>query len=76
MINVKKGLGAKKIPQFIRQEMCGIFETKDLTKGQENKYIKSEGEISRKPTDNFKFKYTRRDIMEKVIKNCRGVKKK
>ena len=68
MIDIQKGLGVKNIPQFIRQEMT--LERKDLTKEQENKYIKSEGEISRKPTDNFKFKYARSDIMEKVIKNC------
>ena len=74
MIDVQKGLGVKNIPQFIRQEMCGIFETKGLTKEQKNKYVKSEGEISRKPTDNFKFKYATSDILEKVIQNCRGVK--
>ena len=74
MIDVQKGLGVKNIPEFVRQEMCGIFETKDLTKEQKNKYIKNEGEISRKPRDNYKFKYARSDIMEKVIKNCRGVK--
>ena len=34
MIDVQKGLGVKNIPQFIRQEMCGIFERKDLTKEQ------------------------------------------
>ena len=72
MIDIQKGLGVKNIPQFIRQDMT--LERKDLTKEQENKYIKSEGEISRKSTDNFKFKYARSDIMEKVIKNCRGVK--
>ena len=71
MIDVQKGLGVKNIPEFVRKEMCGIFETKDLTKEQKNKYIKNEGEISRKPIDNYKFKYARSDIMEKVIKNCR-----
>ena len=26
-------------------------------------------------TDNSKFKYARSDLIEKIIKNCRGVKK-
>ena len=69
MIDVQKELGVKKVPQFIRQEMCGIFGRKDLTKEQKNKHI------TRRPTDNFKFKYATSDIMGKVIKNGRGVKK-
>ena len=48
--------------------MCVIFETKNFTEEQKKKYIKSEGEISRKHTDNFEFKYARNDIIEKVIK--------
>ena len=55
--------------------MYGIFETKDLTEKQNQKYLKSEHQITKKPTDNHKCKYGRNDIIEKIIKNCRGVKK-
>ena len=40
MIDVQKGLGVTNIPQLIRQEMCGIFETKGLTKEQKNNICK------------------------------------
>ena len=30
--------------------------------------------MCKKPTDNHKCKYGRSDIIEKIIKNCRGVK--
>ena len=32
-------------------------------------------EISKIPTDDSRFKYARSDVIEKVIKNCRGAKK-
>ena len=43
---------------------------------QKNKniYIRTESEITKKPADDFKYKYARSDLMEKIIKNCRGVK--
>ena len=34
MEDVQDGLAVKSMPQFIRHEMCGIFETNDLTKEQ------------------------------------------
>ena len=76
MKDVQDGLGVKNMPQFIRHEMCGIFETNDLTKEQKNKYIKTEKEISKTlENDPRNCKYARSDIMEKIIKNCRGVTK-
>ena len=59
---------------LIRKELCGIFETKDLTKEQIKKSIKSEHEITKVLTDIKKHKYAKSDVMEKIIKNCRGVK--
>ena len=47
MIDVQKGLGFKNVPQLIRQEMCGIFETKDLTEEERKKYIKTKKEINK-----------------------------
>ena len=56
--------------------MCGIFETNDLTKEQKKKYIRIKKEISKtRENDPHNCKYARSDIMEKIMKNCRGVKK-
>ena len=75
VIDVLDGLGLNNMSDLVRREMCDIFETKDLTEKQNQKYIKSEHQITKKPTDNHKCKYGRNDIIEKIIKNCRGVKK-
>ena len=32
--DVQNGLGLKSVPDLVRKEICGIFETKDLTKEQ------------------------------------------
>ena len=32
--DVQNGLGLKNVPDLVRKEICGIFETKDLTKEQ------------------------------------------
>ena len=56
--------------------MQGIYETKCPTKEQIKKYKRSEAEIDTKNIyANNITKYARSDIMEKMIKNCRGVKK-
>ena len=49
--------------------MCGIFGTKNLTREQKTKYIRSEYQISKIIIDNKKNKYARNDVMEKIIKN-------
>ena len=76
MIDVKDGLGLKNMSDLVRREMFGIFETKNLTEKQKQKYIKSEHETTKKSTDNHKCKYARSGIIEKTIKNYRGVKRK
>ena len=75
MCDVQKGLGIKNIYDLARKKICGIFKTKDFTEEQKRKYVRTEREISKILTDNSKFKYVRSDFMEKLIKNCRGVKK-
>ena len=40
-----------------------------------SKYIRTKQEISKKPTGDSKIKYVCSDLMEKIIKNCRVVKK-
>ena len=75
MIDVQKGLGLKNMPDLVRKEMFGIFETKSPTEEQKKKYIRTESEITQKPADDSKYKYTRSDLIEeKVIKSCRVVK--
>ena len=72
MKDVQDGLGVKNMPQFIRHEMCGIFETNDLIKEQKKKYIKTKKETSKTlENDPHNCKYDRIDIMEKIIKEFR-----
>ena len=47
MKDVQDGLSVKSMPQFIRHEMCGIFETNDLTQEQKKIYIRTKKEISK-----------------------------
>ena len=74
MIDAQNGLGLKNISDLVRRKICGIFEKNDLTENEKNKYIRSEYEITKKLIDNKQNKYARSDIMEEIIKNCRGVK--
>ena len=69
MIDVQKGLGLKNMPDLVKKEICSIFETKNSTKEQKKKYIRTESEITKKPADDSKYKYARSDIMEKIIKS-------
>ena len=75
MIDVQNGLGIKNISDLVRKIIQGIYETKNITEEQVKKYKRSQKEISKEPTDDSKFKYARSDLMEIIIKNCRGVKK-
>ena len=54
--------------------MQGIYVTRNPTEEQVRKYKRSQKEISRKSTDDSRTKYVRSDLMEKIIKHCRGVK--
>ena len=75
MIDVQNGLGLKSISDLLRKEMYGIFETKNITKEQKKKYIKTKKEINNElKNDYYNDKYVKSDLMEKIIKNCRGVK--
>ena len=74
MIDVQKGLGLKNMPDLVKKEICGIFETKNPTKEQKKKYIRTERKITKKLADDSKYKYARGDLMEKIIKSCRRVK--
>ena len=65
MNDVQKGLCIKNMSDLVRKELHGIFETNNPTF--------SLREITNKSMDDSKFKYVRSDLMEKIIKNCRGI---
>ena len=49
---------------------------KTLLKNEKrNKYIRSEYQVTKKFKDSDLYKYTKNNLMGKIIKNCRGVKK-
>ena len=73
MKDVENGLGIKNISDSSTKEMQGIFETKRLTKEQKRIYRRTKNEIN-KNFKNSKYTYARNDIIEKIIKNCSGVK--
>ena len=50
-----------------------MFQSKNPTEEQIRKYKRSEKELDKK--SNSSFKYVCSDLMSKIIKNCRGVKK-
>ena len=50
------------------------MKVKILLKNKEKQYVRSRNEINRN-LKNSLYKYSRSDITEQIIKNCRGVKK-
>ena len=75
MFDVQQGLGLKNMSDLVRKEIMGIRGTNMLTTKQTRKYKRSLKEITKEPMDNSKYMYVRNDLVEKIIKNCRGVKK-
>ena len=73
--DVQRGFGLKNMPDFVKKEICGIFETKNPTEEQKKKHIKSGNDTTKKPADDSKCNYARSDLMEEISKNCRGVQK-
>ena len=75
MKDVEKGLGLKWLRGLVENKICGIYEIKRLTKKQRRKYKRTASEISKELKNDPQYcKYVRHDVMEEVIKNCRGVK--
>ena len=68
---------------LILKEICGIYETKNLTKEQIKKNKLTEKEIFEKynlsedelNTKSNKNAYVKNDVMTTAIKRCRGEKK-
>ena len=69
MKDVGDGLGLKNMSDMVIKEINGT-SCSDC-----KNYKKSLQEITNNMHDNMKDKYIRNDIAEKIIKNCRGVKK-
>ena len=69
MRDIEKGLGLENMSDIVRKEIncTGCDDCK--------KYKRSLQEITRNMYDSMRDKYIRNDIAEKIIKNCRGVKK-
>ena len=59
----------KNISDLLRKEICGRFGTKDLTEKQKIY------QITKNCKDSDLYKYAKNKLMEKIVKNCRGVKK-
>ena len=85
MKDVHKGLGVKNLSDLILKEICGIYETKNLTNKQIKKYKMTEKEIFEKyanlnkdeqNTKSNKNVYVQNDVMTTAINRCRGEKKK
>ena len=76
MNNIKSGLGIKNISDLVRKEILSRYDTENPTIEQIKKYKRSEAEIDTK--NNYASnvtKYVRSNIMERIIKNCKYVKK-
>ena len=85
MKNVQDGLGVKNMTDLILKEIYFIYETKNLTKDQIQKYKMNEREIFEKydnlskdelNTKSIKNVYVKNDLKSTVIKRCRGEKKR
>ena len=75
MFDVQKKLGVKNICDLARKEIMGIVGTSKTSSEDFKKYKRFLQEITNKTMGNSKNKYVCNDIMEKIIKNCRRVKK-
>ena len=84
MKDVHKGLGVKNLSDLILKEICGIYETKNLTNKQIKKYKMTEKEIFEKYANlsenelnakNIKNVYVKKDVVTTFIKRCRGEQK-
>ena len=74
MHDVQEGLGVKNMSDLVRKKIHGIFETKYHTKDQIRKYKRCEKDLDN--NSNATFVYVRSDLMSRIIKNCRGEKRR
>ena len=74
MYNVQERIGVKNMSDLVRKEIRGIFRTKNPTKNQSRKYKRRQKELDH--NSSATLVYVCSDLMSKMIKNCRGEKKK
>ena len=74
MHHVLEGMGVKNMSDLVSKEIWGIFKTKNPTKYQIRKYKRGEKELD--PNSTATFVYVRSDLMSRIIKNCRGEKRR
>ena len=74
MNDVQNRLGVKNMSDLVRKGIFGIFETKNPTKDEVEKYKRRENELDN--NSNATFVYVRSDLMSRIIKNCRGEKRR
>ena len=74
MIDIQNGLGLKNMSDLVRKEIHGIFSTDKPTSKQIKKYKRSLQELNKCPMDDSKIKYVCSDLIEKIVKNFKGVK--
>ena len=72
--DIQEGIGVKNMSDLVRKEIRGIFRTTNPTKDQIRKYKRREKELN--PNSTATFVYVRNDIMSRIIKNCRGEKRR
>ena len=76
MLDVQNKLGIKNMSESVyMSEIITILGVKKRCDKDFKKYKRSLQEITKNIKDNCKDKHVRNDIAEKIIKNCRGVKK-
>ena len=75
MKDVQDRLSIKNISDLLRKEIYVRLGTKDLSEKQKMKYIWSGYQITKNFTDSDLYKYAEHKLIEKIIKNCRRVKK-
>ena len=74
MSDVQKMLGVKNMPDLVKKEIMGILSVNKRC-DDFKKYKRSLQEITNDIKDSAKHKYIRNDVVEKIIKNCRGIKR-
>ena len=74
MHHVLEEMGVKNMSDIVSKEIRGIFKTKKPTKCQVRKYKRRVKELD--PNSTATFVYVRSDLMLRIIKNCRGEKRR
>ena len=75
MIDIQNGLGLKNMSDLVRKEIHGIFSTDKPMSKQIKEYKRSLQELTKCPMDDSEIKYVCSDLIERIVKTCRGVKK-